>query len=133
MCCKCQYHSRSCLRTIYMLTIKSSFCLHLTPLSISGSRYCSHSNIQFSASIQCRKNSGGCKRSDCDLTAPIKSLTSSVLHLVLRDGHVTSRSGPVHSQSWSPLSDYLGQGHTSHLRRGFSMESLQRIKLNTIS
>ena len=122
MCRKCQYlNSRSCLRTIYILTIKSSLCLHLTPLFISSSRYGSHSNIKFSASIQCRQNSGGWRRCGCNLTAPSKSLTSSDLHMVLSDDHVTLRSSPIHEQTWSPLSDYLGQRHTSHFGRDFQL------------
>ena len=134
MCHKCRYlNSRSCLRIYIMLTTICSLCLHLTPLSISDSRPCSHSNIQFSASVHCSQSSKGWRRCGCDLTAPRKSPTSSVLHVVLRDGHITLRSDPVHSQTWSPLSDYLGQRHTSHFGRDFSIESLQRIKWNTIS
>ena len=108
--------------------IINSLCLHLTPVSISGNRYCSHSNIIFCASIQCNQNSRGWRRWACDdgLTAP-RCCTCSVLCMVLRDGQVTLRSNPGHSQSWSLMSDYLGQRHISHLGRGFSIESLQII------
>ena len=113
-----------------MLTTKCSFCLHLTPLSRFNSRPCSHSNIVFSTSIQCRQNGRGCRIRGGGLTAPKGSPMLFVLHVVHRDGRITLWSGPVHSQTWSPLSDCLGQRHTSHLGRALWIECCREMMNN---
>ena len=82
------------------LTTKSSLCLLYTPLSSSGSRHCPHSNVVFSASIQSSQNSRRCRRWawEGSCTAPRPCPTSSVLHLVPRDVHISLGSGPGHPQ-----------------------------------
>ena len=118
------YNSRWCIK----LTTKSSLCLRHAPLSISQSRHCSHSNIVFSASIQSSQNSKRCRRWawDGSYTAPVSSPTSSVLHLVLRDSHITLGNGPGHSQNWY-LS--LGQRNASDSGGGCQRETVIPINL----
>ena len=103
------------------LTVKSSFCLHYAPHSISSSRHCSHSNIVFSACIQSSQNGRGCNRWGSSLAAPDSTPISFVLQYILRDVHITLGSGPSHSQNWSSLSHCLEQSNTSHLGRGLQI------------
>ena len=101
------FRGRWCIQ----LTAESSPCLLYTPVSMSGSRHCPHSHSVLSASIQSSQNSRGHKRWDWDgsCIVPRCCPTSSVLHMVLRDGQVTLRSGPSHSQSWCLKFHCLGQ------------------------
>ena len=115
------------------LTTKHSRCLLNTPLSSSGSRHCSHSNIVFSASIQSRQNSRRCRKWDKEdsCTAPRRCPTSSVLHLVLRDGHITLGSGPGHPQNWCPRFHCCGHRNTTDSWRSFQRDI--RMKLSFIA
>ena len=103
--------SRWCIK----LTAKRSACILYTPVSMSNSRHCSHSHSVISASIQSSQSSGGHKRWDWDgsCIVPRCCPTSSVLHLVLRDGQVTLGRSPSHSQSWCLRFHCLGQCNTT--------------------
>ena len=96
------------------LTIKSTF--GHTPLSRSTFGHCPHSDAVFSVSIQFSQNDRGCRRWDGEgsCTAPRSCPTSSVFHLVLRDGHTTIGSVPSHPQSWCPWCHCPDQRNTTN-------------------
>ena len=92
-------------------TIHSSLCLLCTPHSSSNFRHCSHSDAVVSTRNQSTQNGRGCRRYNWggSGSAPSGCPTTSVLHLVVRDGYVTLGRGPGHSQSWCPRCHCLGQ------------------------
>ena len=122
------HNSRWCIK----LTVKSSLCLLYTPLSSSQFRHCSHSNIVFSASIQSSQKSIGCRRWawERSCTAPRRCSTSSVLHLVPRDGQIALGGGPGHPHNWC-LS--LGQRNASDSWGGCQRETVIPINLSFIA
>ena len=111
-CMHAPYCRRWCRQ---ILTFSCYACLHYTPLSSSNFRHCSHSNSVLIASIQSSQNSGSYRRWAWDGggIVPRCCSTSSVLHLVLRDGQVTLGSGPSHSQSECMRFYCLDQSNTT--------------------